>query len=90
MEEVGDAIVGLPLGVRDNPYEQMTFALEPGDRLLLYTDGVTEARNPSNDLYGLERLCAVVAGGPKDVEALGRRCWRTCAGSRRGGRRTTT
>ncbi len=44
---------------------------EPGDVLLFYTDGVTEARNPGNDQYGLERLSKVVAGGPKDVEALG-------------------
>ena len=72
VEEVGDAVVGLPLGVRDRPYEQMTFALEPGDLLLLYTDGVTEARNPGGDFYGLDRLRAAAAGGPKDVEALGK------------------
>ena len=71
MEEVGDAIVGLPLGVMDKPYEQTSFPLEPGDVLLFYTDGVTEARNPANDQYGLDRLRRVMAGGPKDVEALG-------------------
>jgi phosphoserine phosphatase RsbU/P len=71
VDEIGDAIVGLPLGVMDKPYEQMSFSLEPGDVLLLYTDGVTEARNPGNDQYGLERLRRVVSTGPKDVEALG-------------------
>ncbi len=71
VEEVGDPIVGLPLGVMDKPYEQTSFGLEPGDVLLFYTDGVTEARNPNNDQYGLERLSKVVAGSPKDVEALG-------------------
>lgn len=61
VEEVGDAVVGLPLGVRDRPYEQMTFALEPGDLLLLYTDGITEAMAPlkgadHRELFGIERL----------------------------------
>ena len=71
VEEVGDAIVGLPLGVIDRPYETMMVPLEPGDVMLLYTDGVTEARNPGGDQYGLDRLRAVMADGPKEVEALG-------------------
>ena len=72
VEEVGDAIAGLPLGVMDKPYEQMELPLEPGDVLVMYTDGVTEARSPTGDQYGLECLRAVVAGGPPDVEALGK------------------
>lgn len=35
--------------------------LEIGDSLVLYTDGITEARNAQNKLYGLSRLCKVVA-----------------------------
>ncbi|HXU01125.1 MAG TPA: SpoIIE family protein phosphatase [Polyangia bacterium] len=31
--------------------------LEPGDTVLLYTDGVTEAANANRELFGLERLC---------------------------------
>ena len=30
--------------------------LEPGDTLLVFTDGVTEAHNPRQDLFGKERL----------------------------------
>jgi sigma-B regulation protein RsbU (phosphoserine phosphatase) len=34
--------------------------LQPGDLLVLYTDGITEAANPKGDEFGLERLQAVV------------------------------
>ena len=72
VEEVGDAIVGLPLGVMDKPYEQMSFPLEPGDVLVFYTDGVTEARNPGNDQYGLERLLAPWRRRPEGRGGAGR------------------
>lgn len=37
-------------------YRQYETELEPGDKLLLYTDGVTEAENEKKELYGNERL----------------------------------
>ncbi|WP_437839116.1 SpoIIE family protein phosphatase [Sorangium sp. So ce1153] len=36
------------------------FVLEDGDVLVLYSDGVTEARSAQNEQFGLERLCAVI------------------------------
>jgi phosphoserine phosphatase RsbU/P len=54
---------GIPIGlfcVRD--YSVRTLSLEPGDALVLYTDGVTEARNESDEEYGDERLARLVAG----------------------------
>jgi phosphoserine phosphatase RsbU/P len=71
VDEIGEAIVGLPLGVMDKPFEQASVSLGPGDVLLLYTDGVTEARNPGNDQYGLDHLRRVFSAGPKEVESLG-------------------
>ncbi|MCK5269018.1 MAG: SpoIIE family protein phosphatase, partial [Spirochaetes bacterium] len=38
------------------PYESAETKLEPGDRIILFTDGITEAHNPDNELYGEERL----------------------------------
>lgn len=41
--------------------EETTVHLEKGDLFVLYTDGVTEARSRSGELYGLERLREIVA-----------------------------
>jgi Stage II sporulation protein E (SpoIIE) len=47
----------LPLGIAAGiVYLDNEFQLSEGDRLALYTDGLLEARNPSGELYGFERL----------------------------------
>jgi sigma-B regulation protein RsbU (phosphoserine phosphatase) len=52
----------LPLGIEPHVcYEDTTEHLASGDYLLLYTDGITEARSPAGELFGIERLDAVVA-----------------------------
>src|SRR5262249_56325802 len=71
VEAVAEEAVGLPLAGFDKPYEQAVVPLEPGDTLLLYTDGVTEARTPAGAWYGMERLRATLRGAPEGVEALG-------------------
>lgn len=43
-------------GMEDIRYKSSSLVLQPGDALFLYTDGVTEAMNPSMDLYGEDRL----------------------------------
>lgn len=48
--------VSLPLGLGGIPGEQLSVPLEPGDRLLFFTDGVTEARSASGELFGRDRL----------------------------------
>ena len=53
---------------------ERTVALEPGDALLLYTDGVTEARNAHREFYPLEERVAALAAAPgrQDGELLNR------------------
>ncbi|HVS03570.1 MAG TPA: SpoIIE family protein phosphatase [Thermoanaerobaculia bacterium] len=51
---------GLPLGLLpDAAYRQGDVVLAPGDLLLVYTDGVTEATNPDGEEFGIDRLVAV-------------------------------
>jgi serine phosphatase RsbU (regulator of sigma subunit)/CHASE2 domain-containing sensor protein len=48
---------GMALGVFDGiGFEEYDLALERGQAIIFYTDGVTEARSPSGELYGEERL----------------------------------
>jgi sigma-B regulation protein RsbU (phosphoserine phosphatase) len=52
---------GRPLGVRDSsPYQTGSIQLAAGDLLYLYTDGVTEAVNTRNELFGEARLEAIL------------------------------
>ena len=49
-----------PTGPAD-PVTVGTETLQPGDRVLFYTDGVTEARSPDGDFFGPERLVDLLA-----------------------------
>ena len=52
---------GLILGVLDGyPYEEESIVLRPGELLLLYTDGITEAFNERNEQFEEERLIKAV------------------------------
>jgi sigma-B regulation protein RsbU (phosphoserine phosphatase) len=52
---------GLPVGLfHDSHYAAVRTHLSAGDSLILYTDGLTEARNRDGDEYGVERLMAVL------------------------------
>jgi sigma-B regulation protein RsbU (phosphoserine phosphatase) len=47
---------GLPLGLGASTYPQCTITLNPGTKLLLYTDGITEAMDNLEEEYGPARL----------------------------------
>jgi sigma-B regulation protein RsbU (phosphoserine phosphatase) len=59
----------LPMGImQDVSYEETKFQLHSMDTLVIYTDGVTEARNPAGEEFGLERLTNAV-----------KKCWNVSA-----------
>ena len=56
---------GLVLGgMKGVPYREYELELHPGDTLFLYTDGVTEATDTREQLYGRDRMLAVLNGDP--------------------------
>lgn len=57
-------------GMDDTEYRSSTLQMGPGDRLLLYTDGVTEAHDMSGNLYGMERLFAVLAANAGETNEI--------------------
>jgi len=53
--------VNLPFGFDANEvYRSVGFSFQPGDRFLLYSDGVLDAQAPSGERFGLERLVALL------------------------------
>jgi serine phosphatase RsbU (regulator of sigma subunit) len=59
IEAIDESDVRLPLGVMDDAtYSQISHPLDRGDQLVLYTDGISEAMNEKNELYGFRRLYA--------------------------------
>lgn len=56
--------LGFPIGLTseiDDFVAHVEIELKPGDGVVLYTDGVTEAENAKKEMYGLPRLCDIVS-----------------------------
>jgi sigma-B regulation protein RsbU (phosphoserine phosphatase) len=73
-----DVETGLPLGLGQSVYPEKTVELTPGTQVLLYTDGITEAMNATEEEYGPARLIqhfhdpeACVNGLIAEVQAFG-------------------
>jgi serine phosphatase RsbU (regulator of sigma subunit) len=64
IERIDTIDLGFPIGLDEDITDligQVLVELEPGDGVVLYTDGIPEARDIDRKFYGLERLCEVVA-----------------------------
>lgn len=62
----------IPLGVEsDLDIAQYQFSLQPGDLLLLYTDGFTESQNPKGRVFGTEAVIDIIhAAHPASADAI--------------------
>ncbi len=63
VELVDTVDLGFPIGLDEEIADfihQTTVQLAPGDGIVLYTDGITEAENMDGEHYGLDRLCETV------------------------------
>jgi sigma-B regulation protein RsbU (phosphoserine phosphatase) len=65
-----DTDSGLPLGIQDGSYSERTVEMASGNRLVLYSDGVTEAMNSSRQRYGELRLRDHIAKPSATVQSL--------------------
>lgn len=65
----GDHILG---AIPNATFHEKELQLQPGDSLFLYTDGITEARNKSNELFGDKRLmdCCLELSGKTSREIV--------------------
>lgn len=64
VERVDTIELGMPIGLDEDIADLIshtTVELQPGDGVVLYTDGIPEARDIDKKFYGLERLCEVVS-----------------------------
>jgi two-component system, sensor histidine kinase ChiS len=71
VEQIETLDLGFPIGLESDIADfvsQVHVHLNPGDVVVLYTDGVTEAENAMKEHYGLDRLCQVIS-----------RCWKGSA-----------
>ncbi|NES70916.1 MAG: serine/threonine-protein phosphatase, partial [Okeania sp. SIO2D1] len=63
LQRIDTIDLGFPLGLEAEIADfiaQETIQLQPGDVVVLYTDGITEAENSDRQQYGLERLCEII------------------------------
>ncbi|HZU38731.1 MAG TPA: GAF domain-containing SpoIIE family protein phosphatase [Gemmataceae bacterium] len=62
---------GFPLGLTpEESYEEYVQQLQPGDQVVFYTDGITEASNPEGKLFGTDRLDHVLENCSLQASAL--------------------
>ena len=68
---IGMQTSGLPLGVLpEQNFNEMTLSLAPGESLVFYTDGITEAMNAQEEMFGKTRLQNSIASSTGEIELM--------------------
>lgn len=65
-----DRVSGIPLGIAEREYTEESITLSPGSRLLLYSDGISEATNLAREEYGPDRLRKFAANGNFTADSI--------------------
>ena len=60
----------MPLGIQACHFSELAVEIAAGTRLVFYSDGITEAMDPSSELYGEKRLREHVARPSATVQSL--------------------
>jgi phosphoserine phosphatase RsbU/P len=72
VEEPGDEAAGVPIGIIDGfEYDLASIQIAPGDRLILYTDGINEAPALDGSMFGSDRLHQLVTQSLGSLQATG-------------------
>jgi anti-sigma regulatory factor (Ser/Thr protein kinase) len=62
---------GMPLGLMPGmAYDEREAVLDPGDCLLLYSDGLVEAHDPGGEMFGFPRLRTLMASTPAPIDGM--------------------
>ncbi|QDU19997.1 SpoIIE family protein phosphatase [Urbifossiella limnaea] len=71
-DAVSEDVAGMPVGFDEgHVYGSGEFRLEPGDAVFLFSDGVTDAADPSDNLFGADGVRAVLAAAAGGAAAVG-------------------
>ncbi len=72
IQSIGEEESGLPLGIDGTwVYQAARVSLAAGESLLVFTDGLSEAMNPTGELYGLKRLAEQISTPADDIRHMG-------------------
>jgi PAS domain S-box-containing protein len=62
---------GMPLGLMPNmSYEQKEITLQPGENILLYSDGLLEAHSPQREMFGFPRMQGHISAHPEGASLI--------------------